>query len=290
MQILADICSLFQKQSTANYSPSSVLPIIPVSTSESFDVRSLQNELLKQNQIIEQLRLEQKSLQSMLIKRERDLTRISVELQLSKGELCQLKKEFELSKSLIHNDGTYLWRIDNVQQLFRNAKNASQPLHIISPAFYTSRYGYKISLKLYLNGDKTVRNTHLSAYITIMRGDHDSLLDWPFKYPVTLCLYDRNPTHDHVVHTLKPDLQSECFQQPKMDSNKSGGIPEFCPLWKVYNKEFGYVQNDTMFIKAIVDFNIYPTRIWPYWTKLQSSGLPNNVEHIKLKELLDKTK
>ncbi|CAF2922694.1 unnamed protein product [Rotaria sp. Silwood2] len=290
LQILADVCSLFQNQSIPTYSqPSSIHPISS-STIENFDIKSLQHELIKQTEVIEQLRLEQKSLQSMLIKRERDLTRVSVDLQLFKGELCQLKKEFELSKSYIHNDGTYLWRIDNIQQSFRNAKNASQSTFINSPSFYTSRYGYKISLKLYLNGDKTVRNEYLSLYITIMRGEYDSLLNWPFKYPITLCLYDRNSKQDHVIHTITPDLYSDCFQQPKMDANKSGGIPEFCPLWKIYNKEFGYVQQDTMYIKAFVDFNIYPTKIWPYWTKLQSYGLPTNVEHIKLKEQLDNEK
>ncbi|CAF1012763.1 unnamed protein product [Rotaria sordida] len=290
LQILADICSSFQNQSiTTNLQPLSI-HTIPTSISENLDVKSLQNELIKQTQMIEQLRLEQKSLQSMLIKRERDLTRVSVDLQLFKGELCQLKKEFELSKTYIHNDGTYLWRIDNIQQLFRNAKNASKPISIISSSFYTSKYGYKLSLRLYLNGDTSVRDKYLSLYITIMRGEYDSLLNWPFKYPITLCLYDRNSKQDHVVHTITPDLDSDSFQQPKMDANKSGGIPEFCPLWKIFNQEFGYVQQDTMYIKAFVDFNIYPTKIWPYWTKLQSYGLPNNIEHIKLEELLDNGK
>ncbi|CAF4645297.1 unnamed protein product [Rotaria sp. Silwood1] len=290
LQILADICSSFQNQAITTYSQPLSIQSTAISTSENLDIKSLQNELIKQTQIIEQLRLEQKSLQSMLIKRERDLTRVSVDLQLFKGDLCQLKKEFELSKSFIHNDGTYLWRIDNIQQSFRNAKNASQSICISSSPFYTSKYGYKMSLKLYLNGDKSVRDTYLSVYITIMRGEYDSLLNWPFQYPITLCLYDRNLKQDHVVHTIKPDLDSDCFQQPKMDANKSGGIPEFCPLWKIFNKEFGYVQQDTMYIKAFVDFNIYPTKIWPYWTKLQSYGLPTNVEHIKLEEQIDNEK
>lgn len=263
---------------------------IPSSISEPSNVQVLKNQLIQQNQIIDQLRSEEQSLQSMLLKRERDLTRVSVELQLFKGELCQLRKEFELSKSFVHNDGTYLWRIENIQQLLRNAKNSSQSIFINSPSFYTSKYGYKLSLKLYLNGDKNTRDKYLSLYVTIMRSEYDSLLEWPYKYPITLCLYDRSVHKDHVVHTVTPDITSECFQQPKMDANKSGGIPEFCPLWKIFSKEFGYVQQDTMYIKAFVDFNIYPTKIWPHWTKLQSQGLPNNVEHSKLKELLDNQK
>ncbi|CAF3876571.1 unnamed protein product [Rotaria magnacalcarata] len=287
LKILAEMFSSVQNQSMPIYSQPLSIHSFPTSISENGIIQSLKNELIQQNQIMEQLRLEEKSLQSKLLKRERDLTRVSIELQLLKGELCQLRKEFEVSKSSVHNDGTYLWRIDNIQQLFRNAKNSSQPLFIVSPSFYTSKYGYRLSLKLYLNGDKTTQDKYLSLYVTMMRGEYDSLLDWPFKYPITLCLYDRSAQKDHVVHTITPDLDSESFKQPKMDANKSGGIPEFCPLWRIFNKEFGYVQQDTMYIKAFVDFNIYPAKIWPQWTKLQSQGLPNNVEHMKLKELLD---
>ncbi|CAF3302025.1 unnamed protein product [Rotaria socialis] len=290
LKILAGMFSSVQNQPMPIYSQPVSIHSFSTSISENGIIQSVKNELIQQNQIIEQLRLEEKSLQSKLLKRERDLTRVSVELQLFKGELYQLRKEFELSKSSVHNDGTYLWRIDNIQQLFRNAKNSSQPLFIVSPSFYTSKYGYRLSLKLYLNGDKTTQDKYLSLYVTMMRGEYDSLLDWPFKYPITLCLYDRSAQKDHVVHTVTPDLDSESFKQPKMDANKSGGIPEFCPLWRIFNKEFGYVQQDTMYVKAFVDFNIYPAKIWPQWTKLQSQGLPNNVEHMKLKELLDTKK
>jgi len=258
------------------------------SITDNQDIKFLQKEFAKQAQIIEKLCLEQKSLQSMLIKREQELARACVGVQLCKGELCELKKDIEISKTLIHNDGTYIWRITNIHELFRNAKNSSQSIYITSSPFYTSKYGYKLSLRAYLNGDKTVRDKYLSLYITIMYGEYDSLLKWPFNYPITLCLYDRSSKQDHVVHTLTPDITSVCFERPRMIANKSGGIPEFCPLWKIFSKEFGYVRQDEMFIKAFVDFNIYPTNIWPQWTQLQSNGLPIHVEHIKLDELINK--
>ncbi len=215
--------------------PSSVSNPQPLSALENPDLKSFQTELAKQARIIEQLCVEQKSLQSMLMKREQELARACVGVQLCKGELCDLRKEVDLSKTLIHNDGTYLWRIPNINELFRNAKNSSQPLFVTSPPFYTSKYGYKLSLRIYLNGDKSTRDTYLSLYITVMYGEYDSLLKWPFSYPITLCLYDRSAKHDHVVHTITPDITSACFERPRTIANKSGGIPEFCPLWKVYN-------------------------------------------------------
>lgn len=52
-------------------------------------------------------------------------------------------------------------------------------------AFYTSKYGYKMCLRIYLNGDGTGRGTHLSLFFVVMRGHSDALLKWPFNQKVT---------------------------------------------------------------------------------------------------------
>lgn len=51
-------------------------------------------------------------------------------------------------------------------------------------AFYTSRYGYKMCLRAYLNGDGTGRGTHLSLFFVLMKGPNDALLRWPFNQKV----------------------------------------------------------------------------------------------------------
>lgn len=51
-------------------------------------------------------------------------------------------------------------------------------------AFYTSKYGYKMCLRIYLNGDGTGRGTHLSLFFVVMRGMSDALLKWPFNQKV----------------------------------------------------------------------------------------------------------
>lgn len=52
------------------------------------------------------------------------------------------------------------------------------------PAFYTSKYGYKMCLRIYLNGDGTGRGSHLSLFFVVMRGLSDALLKWPFNQKV----------------------------------------------------------------------------------------------------------
>ena len=62
---------------------------------------------------------------------------------------------------------------------------ASLTLPPVPPAaFYTSRYGYKMCLRIYLNGDGTGRGTHLSLFFVVMKGPNDALLRWPFNQKV----------------------------------------------------------------------------------------------------------
>lgn len=58
--------------------------------------------------------------------------------------------------------------------------------HTSLAAFYTSKYGYKMCLRVYLNGDGTGRGTHLSLFFVVMKGPNDALLRWPFNQKVGL--------------------------------------------------------------------------------------------------------
>ena len=49
-----------------------------------------------------------------------------------------------------------------------------------SQPFYTHPQGYKFCLQINANGDGEVFRTHVSVYATLMRGEHDQHLQWPF--------------------------------------------------------------------------------------------------------------
>ncbi|XP_029685555.1 TNF receptor-associated factor 2-like isoform X2 [Takifugu rubripes] len=122
---------------------------------------------------------------------------------------------------------------------------------MFSSAFYTSKYGYKMCLRIYLNGDGTGRGTHLSLFFVVMRGHSDALLKWPFNQKVTLMLLDQN-NREHIIDAFRPDISSSSFQRPVSDMNIASGCPLFCPLPKLDCKN-SYIRDDTIFIKVIVD-------------------------------------
>ncbi|KAJ8413808.1 hypothetical protein AAFF_G00064060 [Aldrovandia affinis] len=147
-------------------------------------------------------------------------------------------------------DGVFVWRISDFTKKRQDAIAGRAPA-MFSPAFYTSKYGYKMCLRIYLNGDGTGRGSHLSLFFVVMRGLSDALLKWPFNQKVTLMLLDQN-NREHVIDAFRPDVTSSSFQRPVSEMNIASGCPLFCPLSKLDSKN-SYIRDDTIFIKAIVD-------------------------------------
>ncbi|NWU69540.1 TRAF2 factor, partial [Pterocles burchelli] len=147
-------------------------------------------------------------------------------------------------------DGVFIWKITDFARKRQEAITGRSPA-IFSPAFYTSKYGYKMCLRVYLNGDGTGRGTHLSLFFVVMKGPNDALLRWPFNQKVTLMLLDQN-NREHIIDAFRPDVTSSSFQRPVTEMNIASGCPLFCPV-SVMEAKNSYVRDDAIFIKAIVD-------------------------------------
>ena len=65
--------------------------------------------------------------------------------------------------------GTFIWKIPEVQRR-RDEARSGRTVSLYSAPFYTSRHGYKMSLRLYMDGDGSGKGTHLSLFLTLMRG------------------------------------------------------------------------------------------------------------------------
>uniref|UniRef100_H3C931 TNF receptor-associated factor n=1 Tax=Tetraodon nigroviridis TaxID=99883 RepID=H3C931_TETNG len=166
------------------------------------------------------------------------------DLQLSETE--QMVRELQSCTY----DGIFVWKISEFSRRRQEAVAGRTPA-MFSPAFYSSKYGYKMCLRLYLNGDGTGRGTHLSLFFVVMKGKCDALLKWPFSQKVTLMLLDQN-NREHIIDAFRPDVTSSSFQRPISEMNIASGCPLFCPLAKLAGKS-PYLKDDTIFIKAIVD-------------------------------------
>lgn len=151
-------------------------------------------------------------------------------------------------------NGCFLWRIDNVERHRQAAKNGTATaLH--SRGFYTSVYGYKICIRVNLNGIETGCNKHIALFIHFMKGDYDDLLDWPFHGTITLSILDQNKPQDDIranyTESLEANPNLAAFAKPTASRNHKGfGYIEFAPLTILDNPR--YVKNSVLFIRATV--------------------------------------
>ncbi|XP_076868139.1 TNF receptor-associated factor 2 [Brachyhypopomus gauderio] len=207
--------------------------------------REVERTALTLEALTRQHRLDQEKIESLSNKvrqLERTLTMRDLQLAETEQSLCELQ--------FCTYDGMFIWKISDFSRRRQDALAGRSPA-MFSPAFYSSKYGYKMCLRLYLNGDGTGRNTHLSLFFVVMRGKYDALLRWPFSQKVTLMLLDQN-NREHIIDAFRPDTNSTSFQRPISDMNIASGCPLFCPLAKLAGKS-SYLRDDTIFIKAIVD-------------------------------------
>ena len=57
-------------------------------------------------------------------------------------------------------------------------RNWLQELAIYSQPFYMDQYGYKLRIKAYLDGRDRGKGTHLSLYLSIMKGEYNAILEY----------------------------------------------------------------------------------------------------------------
>nr|XP_039258368.1 TNF receptor-associated factor 3-like [Styela clava] len=147
-------------------------------------------------------------------------------------------------------DGKLVWKIRDFERHRDDAKRI-RALSIYSQPFYTSPHGYKMCLRVYLNGDGMGKNTHISLFFILMKGEHDELLSFPFRQKVTLMLLDQGPDQQHLLDVFRPDPTSSSFKKPTSDMNMASGFPKFVAQDDINGSS--YVKNDTIVIRVEVD-------------------------------------
>lgn len=149
-----------------------------------------------------------------------------------------------------------IWRIDEFSRKMKEAKSGNTTT-LFSPPFNTSKHGYRLCASVCLNGDGKGKGTHISAFVSILKGAYDNLLKWPFSYRVTFYLLDQNSDmsmRKHIKFSIKPNpcADNEPFLgQPKMEKNASFGGAKFAKHEDCESSM--YVKNDTIFLKVAID-------------------------------------
>ncbi|GAA6081266.1 TNF receptor-associated factor 4b [Tachysurus ichikawai] len=181
-------------------------------------------------------------------------------------ELRELRRRVEELSGT--QDGTLLWKIPNYSRHLQETRNCSNGTsELFSPVFYSHRYGYRLQVSFFPNGNGSGEGTYLSVYIRVLPGEYDGLLEWPFPHRVTFSLLDQSDPAlskpQHVTESFSPDPNWKNFQRPRpgaigsvrtslLDESMLGfGYPKFISHEQM--KQRNYIRDNAIFIKASVD-------------------------------------
>ncbi|XP_025091668.1 TNF receptor-associated factor 4-like isoform X2 [Pomacea canaliculata] len=155
-------------------------------------------------------------------------------------------------------DGTFIWKISSykakyIEALYKNGKE------LVSQPFYTSRFGYKAALSVFLNGNGAGEGKYLSVYIKLMPGEYDNILEWPFRLPVSFTLFDQNEDVEmraHLSESFVPDPTWKHFQKPVKNVDSLGfGYPKFVSNEILKTRD--YIKDDSIIIRVSVDTKLF---------------------------------
>eukprot|EP00731_Ephydatia_muelleri_P015032 Em0008g752a len=193
---------------------------------------------------------------SMILERVENISVKTTELEHGLDRCLSSCLDQEVRLQLLERatyNGVLLWKIDDFARRRKEAVDGVT-MSLYSIPFYTSRHGYKMCARVYLNGDGMGKGTHLSFFFVVMKGPFDALLPWPFKQKVTLTIINQ-AGKKHVTDTFRPDPQSNSFQRPtQKEMNVASGCPMFIRHEQLLSG--GFVKDDCIFLRSVVDSSI----------------------------------
>ena len=173
-------------------------------------------------------------------------------VQVATKELQDYYSELALSMQTMQASSYGSVYISKIPEFTRRCRDAvlGKTISLYSAPFYTSRHGYKLCMRVYLNGDGAGRGSHISLFVCLMKGDFDPLLPWPFRQTITLILLSQDAHVHDIKQSFKPDGDSSSFRRPVSEMNVASGCPQFCPLDLL--NDHAYVRDNTLYLKASV--------------------------------------
>ena len=173
---------------------------------------------------------------------------------LLNGTMAASKKAMGLLElSRVKHTNVFLWRIDGFSQILKKAKNEGKEI-IYSDPFYTKTetdgFGYKLKVLIYPDGTGDGKNTHLSVFIIIMKGEYDAMLPWHFSKKVMFTLIDQQDElgkrENKTIEFIGQNNSS--FTRPTTEENIAIGCKCFISHEELKSQH--YIVDDTLFLQV----------------------------------------
>ena len=146
----------------------------------------------------------------------------------------------------------YIWRLENFRE--RREEAINDPATVVySPAFYTSFPGYKMYLRINLNGVDSGVGKYIALFVHMMQGDYDDDLEWPFTGRITVTILDQSEFGHHIGESLngQPDMSAFKRLTTAPRNDLGFGFVTFTLIERILNPQ--YIKDNTMLVRIQID-------------------------------------
>lgn len=116
--------------------------------------------------------------------------------------------------------------------------------------------GFKMRLKVYLNGCSKLKGTYMSVYFQLMKGEFDDCMEWPFDKRICFTLIHQDEksrcyNREFDDAREKKETTLGIFGKPDTDVNVAFGFQNFVSLEKLHAD--GFIKNDVLYIRNVIE-------------------------------------
>lgn len=178
--------------------------------------------------------------------------RLRRHLQMAEARIKQLevhhKEEVQYSKAE---------RVPQVFQIESFHSQFEQKIVWESKGFYSDCLGYKMCLKVHLNGSGCGTDTHISYFLHLMPGVYDEDLPWPFEGKVVVEVLNQLENGKHSTHEKQFLAHQEMEYNKRVCGKRMNeiglGEPRFFPHRDLVPKpesNINYVKDGSLYIRV----------------------------------------
>lgn len=129
-------------------------------------------------------------------------------------------------------------------------KNKDAKTYVLSELFYTHPNGYRMALVVVTSGCHSGEGTHVSVYVSILKGKYDGILKWPFIGRIHFTLLNQLEDKNHHTDTLDLTAADNACR------GDDWGIHQYIhhsALAHNLVKKTQYLKDDTLYIRVFVE-------------------------------------
>ena len=175
------------------------------------------------------------------------------QLHLQKTIECVLKHQKQIAV-LTNKCTPFTFKVTK----FRQKRGKCETIH--SPPFYTSPDGYKMCVRVDANGVGDGKGTHVSVFPSLMKGDNDDSLTWPFTGTAAFELLNQLEDKNHHKKTtifLDDEYSTRVVNGEKRDGRGYTKFISHNDIDFQSDKNCQYLKNDTLVIRVDVQVPDY---------------------------------